>query len=372
MERAMYKFEFFASVEYKGKLFFSALGHNGLYMMDMETENIQLITVFNNEHETKFLHREAYLYGNKAWLVPQKAKYIACFNLDTFEMKYFDYSFNGVCEDDTFSSFIAGRKMDNKLFLIPRNVSDLYIIDMESETVNKVADIIDADAEMTIDAFVQNNELYIFFFNQKYYRRYNILNSEIVDVSLDFYVSSVICEGEYWYILSESFDKFMILDSETKKVIREIQLENDCEFFGLRAYGNTILMLPRKSDCEAMYDMENSIIRCENDANIVSSIHRSIFIESYDYDVMYYMLQKGILKYGSDINKLETLNVEIPLYKLKEFASNVIDCSDRRLYYRGLLSDRIISGNISVQLYLDYVLLDGDGDFEEKMFYENV
>ena len=135
---------FLAAVKYKNKLYFSALKANGLFRFDMQTGETKFICFFYEEKMYDFLHVRAFLHNKDMWLVPAEADHVACVNLETYQIRYFDIPGRKEKSGLGIYAYYDGIVEDGKyLYLIPQYLNDVIKINMEkyqiecSWTINK-------------------------------------------------------------------------------------------------------------------------------------------------------------------------------------------------------------------------------------------
>lgn len=130
------KLVFNAAVEYKNVIYFSALYANGLFKLDLGTQEVQFLKRFERESICIGIHHFAFLYKNEAWFIPQLGNYIAIVNLNTLVIEYKELIYT----DDTCSmvnfKYSSGTIIHNKyLYLIPGALDTLVIFDLEKKIV---------------------------------------------------------------------------------------------------------------------------------------------------------------------------------------------------------------------------------------------
>lgn len=81
---------FLAGIIKEDKLYFSSWNFNGLFIYDLVCGNCQLIDIFINEDEELCLHNKAILYKNEIWFIPNRASYIAYYDIDKKCISYLE------------------------------------------------------------------------------------------------------------------------------------------------------------------------------------------------------------------------------------------------------------------------------------------
>ena len=134
------KLRFNAGVEYKNKIYASAVNINGLFQLDLITHELIYLKSFMKEKACFAIHRMAFLYGNEAWFVPQNGIYIAVVNLDTLDVEYLKPPFKKINEDAVSkigAVYYTGNIIEEKyLYLIPTTIDTLLVIDLEKKILS--------------------------------------------------------------------------------------------------------------------------------------------------------------------------------------------------------------------------------------------
>lgn len=87
----MINISFDAGVVVGNKLFLSEKQFNALLEIELDTGEVRYVGCFSKEKEIcTDLHRKALKYENSIIFIPQRAKYIALFNLDSYEISFVD------------------------------------------------------------------------------------------------------------------------------------------------------------------------------------------------------------------------------------------------------------------------------------------
>lgn len=366
----MYKLNFYACVEYNDYLYFSANNQNGLYKMKIDSDEIECVSVFEKELGFSYLHRDAHLFDNKMWLIPERGKNIVCVNLDSLEMKYYDYG--GILRDDNEFPiiFIKSVRYNNKLYLIPRDIDRLLIIDMQSGDIDYIDGFINVDTEKTMDSFVDEDYLYVFFLNQKYYRKINCVNHDVTDVQFGMCVTSAITDDKNWYIIDESFRNLIILQKGTYKVLYKCSLGDESKFYGMKKYDNNIVILPFLSDVICIYDIsERTLANCLFEG---TDIHiRSVFVDSQKYNFMFFINQDSKLNYGNEWHCILKKDITIPIDEYYESTKRFCELQKKENIYRQMFEESCFR-NKRLDLYISYICNCGSVSDEGAFLNENM
>lgn len=172
------KLNFFAGVEYKNQIYFSEYNNlNGLFLFNMESQEVRFLKLFEKEEVKPRLHRSAFLYNNEAWFIPQEASYIANINLDTLDITYYKMPFNKKSEKEVghYCPYINGHVVQNKyLYLIPHDIDTVLIIDMELHKFYPYYGVINVEEETMIDGVIIKDDLFLLPAVGKFYIKLNL------------------------------------------------------------------------------------------------------------------------------------------------------------------------------------------------------
>lgn len=252
----MFKLGFTAGVKYNGKIFFSASMSNGLYEMDPFTGKTRLLCQFCHEEMTILLHRNAFIYNNFAWFVPQKGKYITKVNLDTLEMSFFTYEYE-ICKEKDFFAFILSKRIGKNIYLLPRSIDTFIVIDMENDKIQQISGIIEPNEEVPIDFFVANDEIHIFFCDQNYVRNVKIGTWESKDIKCGIKAVSLCEDGEVLWILSSDSSEIYQYDLKLNKINETIKIDNKGKFNGTFSCKDKVIFFPMNAEGFLYLDKNN-------------------------------------------------------------------------------------------------------------------
>lgn len=125
---------------YEGRLWFIGLNDNGIYCMDMETFQAELVQKIPWEDAS--CKRQQYgkivQYKNKILLVPWLASQIVIFDMKTKELRYVEYKIEMCGLRSCY--FFDGVLKDNKVFLAPFSSERIVCVNMDSEIVEYVSE----------------------------------------------------------------------------------------------------------------------------------------------------------------------------------------------------------------------------------------
>lgn len=166
-----------AGVIYQNSLYFTEKYVNGLFRMNLETQQVEFLRMFTKESGHFLLFRDAYLYENEAWFIPWKGSYIVKVDLDTLTMEYFDMPFHTVTSPEQHKlaavdftaglpAYSASGLLQNRyIFLIPSLYDTVLIIDMKEKTIYPYYDIVDTEKELFTYGCAVEHELWMYPYN---------------------------------------------------------------------------------------------------------------------------------------------------------------------------------------------------------------
>lgn len=110
---------------------------NGLFRICEETGESEFITSFSKESfGGKLLYRKVVAYGRKLFFMPERAEYIAEYNIDTNTMNYYEIYNN---ERTGCLKFCGCSRVDDKLYFFPYELRDIVTLNMKSGKIEQKA-----------------------------------------------------------------------------------------------------------------------------------------------------------------------------------------------------------------------------------------
>ncbi len=137
-------------VEYKGKLWFLAMGDNDIY--SMEQDSLEAVFVKRIPLDKKKIgdcpqYGKIYIYNDKIFVIPWIADNIAVYDMEMDEIRYIAYEDR---EPNCGMAFLEGIIKENKLYIIPCSSNYFLIIDMDREEMEKIPILNESEKEGTI------------------------------------------------------------------------------------------------------------------------------------------------------------------------------------------------------------------------------
>lgn len=148
---------FEAGAGYKGKIYFSAMNMNGLFSFDPYTKTTELLSVFEKEKVSNWLHCQAFLCQDTMWLIPMRADYIAFVNLETKKIEYCDFQLTDHTGED--KPYYAASAIGDELYLFPYKSDEVLKIDMLSHEISVICCVSKELRDTMRDIFIYDGKM---------------------------------------------------------------------------------------------------------------------------------------------------------------------------------------------------------------------
>lgn len=256
-----------AAVKNDKKIYYSPMYLNGVFSLDLESENsVKCLNIFSKEEGCQHLYRRAYSYKNDIWFVPQNAKNVAKYNIVNNEIETFDYPYHKQFNNGMFKysdSFVFNEKY---LCLVPGNTDAIVIIDMETSRERIIYDVVDPENESYVSGAYANGSIWLCPFNS--------VDLRIVDLERNY------IHNKRWKHNKESFDGvcsvndvlyfapflsnvFYSIDTkdmvETEIDLSRIKNQNE-KFQGIFKHENQLWCMPFTAKYFLIFDLQNGEI----------------------------------------------------------------------------------------------------------------
>lgn len=254
---------FNAGVEYKGKIFASAVNINGLVQLDLATCEMKYIKRFSKEKACFAIHRMAFLHKNEAWFIPQNGRYIAIINLDTLDIQYIEPPFkriNKKAVSKINAVYYSGDIIDGRyLYLIPTNIDTLLLIDLETRELYPYYDVPEKNEYFLTGTYVKES-----------IKLWPWSGNTIVEINLrtgaknrfnwkyapETFSDAVCYKNKAWFCPS-CLDFILTIDLFTNEAV-EIPLngyfEPECTYGQVQRYMESLFFLPYQGNKILKYD----------------------------------------------------------------------------------------------------------------------
>ncbi len=255
-------FMFSAGVLYKNTLYFSPFYFNLLLKMDLETGVISFFDHFIEEEQAPILHRVAVLHNNEIWFFPANGKRIACENVDSNELKYYD-ALSIFSDRRTDSHGMLYKNVlvrdDRYAYPISTNINGILEVDMETHTIRNLFDSRENLNEEIRDGVIWENELLLFHVDGKHVTRIDLTSNEKHcemwnDVGCDFW-SCINVNGEIWFSPknTDAITSWNVADNRVNRIsIPDISGDS---FYGAILLSDILVFLPYQSDAYLVMDI---------------------------------------------------------------------------------------------------------------------
>ena len=126
-------------IVYEERLWFVGLNDNGIYSMNLETFEAELICriPWEDVSHKKMQYGKIVRYENKILLVPWFATRIAVFDMQEKKLRYIEYA---VEKCGSGNCFYDGVLIDHKIFLVPTSSEKIVCVNMITETIDYVSE----------------------------------------------------------------------------------------------------------------------------------------------------------------------------------------------------------------------------------------
>ncbi len=331
---------FNAGVEYKGKIYASAIYINGLFQLDLVTQKVTYIKCFAQEKPYYAIHRAAFLHGNEAWFIPQNGKYIAVVNLDDFNIIYIKPPFRRVNKkaiERINAVYYSGGIIANKfLYLVPTNIDTLLIIDLDSKKLYPYYDIPYTDEYFLFGTYSCGSIYLMPYIGNSIVKinlRTNDRNRYLWKYPFEDYLSLVSNQSQIW--VGPYHSKYLLnMDLKTKRIdqITVRECDDDCIYEQMILKENILFIIPFDGDKilrfelnnkkkveidlddELLVDGKNGFTEIFSEDNLILASYKNNFILVYDKKLENFQKIKISIK-SEDL--MEALKKNEDLYELE-------------------------------------------------------
>lgn len=248
---------FNAGVEYKEKIFASAVDINGLFQVDLITHELTYVKLFSKEKACFAIHRTAFLYGNEAWFIPQNGRYIAVVNLDTLDIEYLEPPFRRINEEaisKVNSVYYSGDIFEGKyLYLIPANIDALLVIDLETKKLYPYYDV-SVGNEYFLYGIYANSSIYMWPGTGSTVMELNLKTNTKRRFSWEYpietFADAVCWKNKIWFAPFRA-NFILMVDLKTKET-EKISIQKDCSseftYEQIKIFGDKLFFIPFQGD----------------------------------------------------------------------------------------------------------------------------
>lgn len=342
---AKIKLRFNAGVEYKNKIYASAININGLFQLDLTTYKVTYIKNFSKEKPCYAIHRTAFLYKNEAWFIPQNGQYIAIANLDTLEMEYLEVPYQRINENAVLqigAVYYSGDIIGNRyLYLIPTNIDTLLLIDLEDKVLYPYYNVA-LDDEYFLFGTYANKSIYLFPRIGRSLVKLDLKTNRIERYPWEYPFGSfleVVCFNNKLYFCPFYSEFILIRDLNTEKeeIINLNEFyDSECNYEQIQIYKDKLFFIPFKGNKILELEIDNNQLNIyklperflENGSNGFTKLYseNQMILASYQKGLILIFneekkeFQKIDLRIESDIliNEIESTNGN-PNIDLKKF-----------------------------------------------------
>lgn len=151
------KLGFLAGVKYEDKIIFSAMDSNGLFAYDLNTCKTEYIGIFEGESISHLLYVRSFIFADEMWLVPFNAHRLACVNLCTYDISYYDIE----CKNADQGAYYDAVRDGDSLYLIPYCADSIIKVDMNTHKCESIFSADYLNSLWACGGYVRNGVLHI-------------------------------------------------------------------------------------------------------------------------------------------------------------------------------------------------------------------
>ena len=255
---------FKAGVEYQEKIYASAKDINGLFQLDLKTNEVRYLKRFSEENNGGSLHQMAFLHNNEAWFIPRMGKYIAIVNLDSMDIKYLRPIYRKVINKVDYAMYYFGMIIEtNYLCLIPMKVDTLLLINMDTKDMYPYEGLLEEGECFPFGAYAEGCVFLYPYIGEKFLE-FNLRTKEkrryLWKHPLGAYEEVLYCNNKIWFtpLLSDYILKMNIKTKEFMKISIGYLYEEGCMYHQIVVYNNALFFIPFESDRILRFDLFNN------------------------------------------------------------------------------------------------------------------
>lgn len=265
------KVPFSCGVEYKGRMYLSALDRNELFQCDLENNELQYIASFENEDDKEYLYRTAILYQNEAWFIPNQADNIAIVNLDTYEIQYIPLQYNWINDVVLLKCISAGIYREHYLYVVPYDIDAVSLINMQTKEL-EVVNGVSAKNNAYMGAYFNNGFLYCIPWTAKYIWKINVESKDTQKLKWEYeekQFSDVIVDeqsNEIWLIptnlnsLVRLDQNCNLVDEQPLEILNAKEVSREIKSYYGKMIENRIFIFPFNGNKVYAYDIEKKAV----------------------------------------------------------------------------------------------------------------
>ena len=325
MERQIKKIFFGAFVIINNNIAYASLGDlNGLFCVDLKTNNCTYISMFPNEKAGREkLHCKAEYINNKVYFIPRSADYISIFDLDTKEISQIAIPLpvENRWSYDKGAKFADSCIYDNCLWILPATFPGVLKINIETEEIT------------VIDNWIPNKK-YCFYVNGmcKINNRLflaDTLSSAVLEIDMTLSQVKVNFAGKNntghssmcsedginiwmthvsgpiikWNYKNGTYEEYSNYPKGYKH-----NNQNEFDFNKVYSSGNYVYFIPNRGNMMIKFDINKNEMS-EINENIFNSATRCRYLfetDSFIYIIVYYDGYKKNFKISKSTNEIST------------------------------------------------------------------
>lgn len=349
------KISFSCGVEYKGKLYIASINSNELFQYDIENNKLTYYMSFNEKK--KYLYRQAIVYKDCAWFIPQCADNIAIVNFKNNNIDYIPLKYEWIEERTNVKCISAGVMENHYLYIVPFDIDTLLIIDMDTYDIKEYSGVGSENSKYT-DAFYYQKKMYCIPWTAANMLEIDMINGKKTYIPWQYgkeqYAQAIMDfdENRVWLIPSKS-NNILIYDLN-KNVWENIQCNNKKDinsivnFYG-KIYNNNIFIFPFKNNKILGLNKNNLYFR---EYELELQQEKINFIKPIHGEKLYAIIEST--------NKIVLYDEEKDIFKIRNviFSQEAfLEQQVKQIVMEEVNNELIVEGDfIGLQGYLNFIL----------------
>lgn len=216
------------------EMYFCPIQFNALCRTDLNTGKTEFLGHFEEKLEEK-LYRKAFIYKDDIWFIPWKADKIACVDLssltiDYYQPRYITESKIG-CEVEKCAYLSSGVYENRYLYLVPTKYDTPIVIDMENRAFQSYEGVLDVEGQAYGYGVVSENVFWISPHTGDKLVQLNIQDGEINTIDWDYdslqYRGMCDWDNKIWFAPGKDENRILFFDKNDKSW-GMIKIEDEC------------------------------------------------------------------------------------------------------------------------------------------------
>lgn len=236
-------------------VFFSAIDHNGLYKMRLDSNEMTKIAEFQYEKNISELHRKVIIHDRVLFFVPYKGSGISSYHLDTNKMDYVIPSYGGeihasdaILVDDTI--WVIPRELSQPLYELNIKRCMLYKHEEWNNKLHKIIGITRKHILSFTSTCIVGKAMLTVIYNTPYIIKTELTTGdiELFHISENVGLRGITADNNgYWLTLAKG-GSILYVDFISNKIEHiKLDLSKDATFMNIIVSEEFIIILPCKN-----------------------------------------------------------------------------------------------------------------------------